>query len=253
MNVVTLRRTIRLTLLVIWGSIMGWLVYNTRARGFDAAVMQSDARVSVTETKEGLMFAPDPDTGRVALLFYPGSMVETEAYAPMARAAAEAGFKAVIVDVPLLATWFNQPREAVFDRGAAFLAGDPDRKWVAGGHSLGGKFALAFAQRNAPSVDGLFLVATTHPREENLTGLAMPVTKVYGSADGLASVEEIEQYAGNLPAHTRYVPIEGANHAQFAWYGRQLGDRKAAITRVEQQAALESALLTMLASVEPPR
>lgn len=44
-----------------------------------------------------------------------------------------------------------------------------------------------------------------------------------------------------------YVPIsiiEGANHAQFAYYGRQLGDCTADITRAAQQDALHTALMS---------
>jgi len=38
-----------------------------------------------------------------------------------------------------------------------------------------------------------------------------------------------------MPQNTRYVKIEGGNHAQFGWYGSQRGDNEARITREEQQ------------------
>ena len=40
--------------------------------------------------------------------------------------------------------------------------------------------------------------------------------------------------------------IEGGNHTQFGWYGRQLRDRPATISREEQQARTLEALLDVL-------
>ncbi|MEZ4700471.1 MAG: alpha/beta family hydrolase [Rhodothermales bacterium] len=245
----TIRRRVRIGLLGIWIAVFGYLFANMRAIGVDDAVLASDSRVRVETTDRGLVFTPLPDTQRTALLFFPGALVATKAYAPTARAAAEAGFKAVLVDVPLTSTWLASGRERALDLAEGYINDDPERRWVAGGHSLGGKFALALARRGV-ALDGLFLVATSHPREDDFTSLAMPVTKVYGSQDGLASEEEIEQFGVNLPAHTQWVRVEGANHAHFAHYGRQLGDRKATIPREAQQAALRDALRAMLAAVE---
>ncbi|MDZ4701441.1 MAG: alpha/beta family hydrolase [Rhodothermales bacterium] len=245
-----MRRIFRFTLLGIWGAVLGWLFYNMQARGVSPAMFHTNARVTVEATDAGYSFTPAPDTHRTALVFFPGSMVETEAYVPMARAAAEAGYKVVLIDVPLMASWFERAQEKIYGRARAFMAADADRRWVAGGHSLGGKFALAFARQEAGALDGLFLVATSHPREEDMRSLTIPVMKVYGSEDGLASEDEIDTFGINLPAHTQWVRVAGANHAQFAWYGRQLGDGRASITREVQQAALDDALLTLLGAVE---
>ncbi|MBA3890466.1 MAG: hypothetical protein H0X64_08040 [Gemmatimonadaceae bacterium] len=42
-----------------------------------------------------------------------------------------------------------------------------------------------------------------------------------GTRDGLASPAEVRGNAGLLPAHTRWIWIEGGNHFQFGWYGFQ--------------------------------
>ena len=39
----------------------------------------------------------------------------------------------------------------------------------------------------------------------------------------------------NLPSNAKLMKIEGANHAQFGYYGYQLGDSSANISREEQQ------------------
>ncbi len=250
MTLKSIRRIFRFTLLGIWGAVVGWLFYNMQARGVSPALLVSNDRVQVEATDAGYLFTPTVDTLQTALVFFPGSMVDTEAYVPLARTAAEAGFKVALVHVPLLASWFEGSREKAYGRAREVVMADTQRRWVAGGHSLGGKFALAFARQEAVGLHGLFLVATSHPREEDMRTLTIPVTKVYGTADGLASEDEIETFGVNLPAHTQWVRIEGGNHAQFAWYGRQLGDGWATISREAQQAALDDALRAMLVAVE---
>lgn len=64
--------------------------------------------------------------------------------------------------------------------------------------------------------------------------------------DGLASAAEIEANAYLLPADTRWVEIEGGNHAQFGYYGRQLGDNRATISQEQQQRLTLEAILTTL-------
>jgi hypothetical protein len=44
--------------------------------------------------------------------------------------------------------------------------------------------------------------------------------------------------------------VEGANHAQFGWYGEQGGDGVAAISRQEQQAIILESTLALLDAIE---
>ncbi len=110
--------------------------------------------------------------------------------------------------------------------------------------------AATFARDHDSDLAGLLLIGTSHPREDDLSTLELDVTKVYGSEDGLASEEEIRQYAVNLPEATNWTRIEGGNHAQFGWYGWQLGDGSAKITRTAQQAATVRAVLDQLRRIE---
>ena len=52
-----------------------------------------------------------------------------------------------------------------------------------------------------------------------------------------------------LPADTRYVPIEGGNHAQMGWYGPQPGDGTATISREDQQQQVVAATEELLSTV----
>lgn len=58
--------------------------------------------------------------------------------------------------------------------------------------------------------------------------------------------------ASNLPPHTRFVEIKGGNHAQFGYYGFQLGDHRATIPREQQQAELLRAILLFLEQISQP-
>ena len=60
--------------------------------------------------------------------------------------------------------------------------------------------------------------------------------KIYGSKDGVADEKSIIDNKPKLPATVKFVKIDGANHAQFGYYGFQLGDNTATISREQQQA-----------------
>ncbi|MDQ3006047.1 MAG: alpha/beta hydrolase [Chloroflexota bacterium] len=76
------------------------------------------------------------------------------------------------------------------------------------------------------------------------------MTKVYATNDGLASVDEVEANAQYLPDDTTWILIEGGNHSQFGYYGSQLGDNAATISRERQQELTVEAILAALKSVQ---
>jgi pimeloyl-ACP methyl ester carboxylesterase len=92
----------------------------------------------------------------------------------------------------------------------------------------------------------MVLIGTTHPKESDLSSLTMPVTKVYGSKDGVAPVDRVMANKRLLPPHTRWVEIQGGNHSQFGHYGHQFLDGRATISRDAQQAATRDAILEAL-------
>ena len=244
----SLRKRFQIFLAVFWLVVLGWQFASMQAWGFDDSVLISDDRVHVRSTAREIVFRP-ATSEPVALIFYPGALVDPEAYAPMARAIAEAGFEVAIIKVPLRMAVLESQLEEVRSRTMTYR-GDSDAEiLVLGGHSKGGAMAAEFIGGWTDLFDGLLLVGTSHPRETDLSYLEIDVTKIHGSEDGLASEDEIRGFAPNLPAGTHYVRIDGGNHAQFGWYGSQFGDGTARISRQQQQDLLIEAVLAQLRRV----
>lgn len=204
--------------------------------------LESDEDVIVTQ-RGWIAFVPHNAPPSAGIIFYPGGRVQAEAYAPLARRIAEEGYLATIVYAPL--------NLAIFDIGAAksvienFSAIDI---WVVGGHSLGGTVAASFAADNRDSVDGLFFLAA-YPSGDALVTADIPILSLYGTHDGLATVDDILQSESNLPSTTRFVAIEGGNHSQFGYYGLQSGDNEATISHDEQMTQTANALIALLDSL----
>lgn len=226
-----------------------WLFYSFQAHGVDTAVLQSNETVTITETADTIRFAPQ-NAKTNGLIFYPGALVEPEAYAPLARAIAEQGYLTIIVKLPLrTASFGSQEKDLMTYTQTLMAAHEEVQNWFIAGHSRGGAIAARFAHQHGDLVDGLILIGTSHPKEAafSLANSTFPVTKIYATRDGLASAAEVKANADFLPAQTQWVEIEGGNHAQFGYYGPQLGDGRAQISRTQQQDLTVAAILTALA------
>lgn len=206
-----------------------------------AAALASDDRVTV-ETDPWLTFVP-VEASNTGLVLYPGARVPPEAYAPPARAIAEAGYTTVIPSMPF--------GLAVLDAAKAdeVIAAHPEvERWVISGHSLGGAMAAQHASDRG-DLDGLALWAAYPPGGTDLSTADLLATSIYATADGLTSLEEIETSRAQLPPDTAFVEIAGGNHAGFGWYGEQDGDGTATISREEQQAQVVTAMLELMEEV----
>jgi pimeloyl-ACP methyl ester carboxylesterase len=233
-----------LFILYVWNSY--------RATGFDQAILSTDSKVNVTDTSDSITFTPAHGAGGAGLIFIPGSLVDPAAYAPLARSVAEQGHAVVVLKLPFRCAPLAAQREAVVSRVRDTIrAGTAGTRWVVAGHSLGGALACRVARDPPDGVRGLVLIGTSHPRDFDLSGSTLDVTKVSASRDGLASPAEVEANAKNLPADTRWVLIEGGNHSQFGYYGFQLGDHRATTSRSDQQARTLRAILDALRRVNP--
>jgi pimeloyl-ACP methyl ester carboxylesterase len=212
-------------------------------------VLRSDARVRVVRGEGTLDFLPVQGVAPAGLIFLPGGMVEPEAYAPLLRRVAEGGYRARMVFLPWRCGCTASQISEVFDRVQKTVAGEPEGRWILAGHSRGGMLAARFVHERRAGLAGVVLMGTTHPRDFSLAGAAMPVTKIYGTRDGIAPFAEMQRNKHLLPAGAKWVEIRGGNHVQFGYYRHQLGDDGATITREEQQRAVVAALAGLLSGV----
>ena len=222
---------------VAWGS--------TPARPMAEALtaLQTDAKVTV-ETGKWLVFTSPASHPTTGFIIYPGGRVDYRAYAPAARQIAAQGYLVVIVHVPL--------NLAVFNPGAAadVIATHPEiQHWAVGGHSLGGAMAANFVYTHPAAVEGLVLWASYPAASNDLNQSGVHALSISGTLDGLSTPEKIAASHAWLPDSTVWVPIAGADHAQFGWYGPQAGDNAASITREVQQQQIVQATIKFLESL----
>jgi pimeloyl-ACP methyl ester carboxylesterase len=242
-----------LTLTVVF---VGWCAVAYRASSEARDALKSDSRVVVMRDEGLWRFSPAGPPAKVpaGLLFFAGSLVDPVAYAPLARAVAAAGYPVILVELPRRGAFGGADGSAVLHTALGAIHEDERAwQWLIGGHSRGAVVATRMASEvmdmGSSTVAGLLLVGTSHPRDVDLSGFKRPVTKIFATNDGLASVEKIEANKRLLPPNTTWVRIEGGNHSQFGWYGFQPGDRFATITRDDQHKQLITAVIEALRRV----
>ena len=237
-------------------AFMAALAWNVQAHGVDAALLESDAGVSVSEAGPATAFIPAsvrPDAPLLVLL--PGGMIDWRAYVPLARGLAVSGVPTTIVQVPWRSAPTDGTRLELWARVAAAA-----EQWGAGrpivlaGHSRGAALAARLVAEQAPTssamtsrLGGLILIGTTHPRDHDLSAVRFPVLRITASQDCVAPPADALANARNLPGGTEWVEILGGNHRQFGYYGWQIGDCTASITREEQHRQAIAAVTSFLA------
>ena len=206
------------------------------------AALESDDQVSVKVLADLIAFEPAGSTPDTGLIFYPGGKVDFRAYAPVLRRIAAQGYAVYTPSMPLYLAFLDS------DAAAGIIAAHTEIKnWAIAGHSLGGVAASSFAA-TSPAINGIIFWAA-YPQGTELKNATIPVLSIYGTLDGLISLDEIETSKGNLPAAAQFLAVEGGNHAQFGDYGPQEGDNPAAISAEEQANLVADATAGFLAGI----
>ena len=229
---------------------MAWLANSVRTRGVDDYTLRSSPAVSVADDSTMLVFSPVSSDAKTALIFICGSGIAAQAYAPLLRPLAEAGYPVFIVKLPYRFAPLESHKQVAVNRARGVIAAHPDVKhWLIAGHSLGGALAARMARSDAGTLSALVLIGTTHPKDYDLSFLQIPVTKVYASNDGIAPPDRVLANRRLLPAQTQWVEIKGGNHSQFGRYGHQLFDGTATISREKQETITRLAIFDAITVV----
>ena len=181
----------------------------------------------VTVERDGLNIRFLPEHPKAGIVFYPGALVETEAYAPVMEQLAENGIECVIVGMPHYLALLNP-------KGAKGIVDNcPEvHDWYLSGHSLGGVMASWFAHFHSEDYKGIILMASYSVRD--LTDTDLDVLLLRGSKDTVLNIETYNKNLSNLPSDYTEIIIDGGCHAFFGDYGQQKGDGKPTLTVQEQ-------------------
>lgn len=236
---------------LLWACVStSWLANSVRTQGVGDDLLRSVEGVSVVDGGEVLELLPTSPIGRAGLVFLCGSGISARAYVPLLRPIAKAGYPVFVVKLPYRFAPFELHKEEAMARARRVMATHPEvSAWVLSGHSLGAALAARLVRADPRMAAALVLIGTTHPKQDDLSDLSIPVTKIYATNDGVAPVDRILANRRLLPAQTAWIAIEGGNHSQFGHYGHQLFDGTATIRREAQQAITRSTLLEVLAGV----
>ncbi len=220
----------------------------------DALASDEDVTVSeviVTEWPVGsnfyYTFEPSSQDETIGFIIYPGALVDPRSYAPFAHEIARGGFLTVIVkmvnDIAI--------GESV-QRATKIISDYPEiHKWAIGGHSMGGFGACVYTKEHTENIDGVVLWAAYPSDIAKLDDKRIKAVSIYGTNDGLATLDEINDSRMDLPPYTQWVEVAGGNHTQFGWYNTdpypiQPDDNPADITRQEQQNIIVQATVDFL-------
>jgi hypothetical protein len=232
--------SILLSILIVFVGFAVWAETPPAPMGEAFEALKSDSSVTVS-IGSWLVFNPVSNMSTTGLIIYPGGRVDFRSYAPFAHAIASQGYLVVIPKMP-----FNLAVFGVNIAGDVIESYPQIAYWAIGGHSLGGTMAAQFAYENPAKIKGLVLWAAYPASGADLSKSSLLVTTIHGSNDGLVSTTEIDDSLRLLPPLTLRIEIEGGNHAQFGWYGNQVGDNSATITRELQQNQTVTATVSLL-------
>jgi pimeloyl-ACP methyl ester carboxylesterase len=190
-----------------------------------------------------LIARPNEANGTLFVL-YPGGKVPPRAYEHWARALAAQGVTVAIPVMPLdLAIMGIYRASAVQD--ALLAKGWRAKRFVVGGHSLGG--AMAGWYSAWLPVDGLVFMAAYPPW--SISEKKFPVLSIAAEFDGLATLEKVRASLPNLPASAQLEVIPGGVHAFFGRYGAQAGDGQPTTTREAFEANVLEKLTVFLEKI----
>jgi dienelactone hydrolase len=155
-----------------------------------------------------------------ALIFYPGAKVESPAYFYKLSGLSngQAGKLKIFITKPTL----NLAIFGINQADEVIKAHPEIKKWIIGGHSLGGAMSCEYAKNHPEKISELWLFASYCGSDISQTNLK--VISLHGSLDGVLTAQKLAENRKNLPATAVDFEIEGMNHAQFGNYGAQSGD-----------------------------
>lgn len=219
--------------------LVGWATFSAQEATERAVIVLNDNNVKL---EDGLLvFHPNSTTNR-GLIYYPGGLVDPEAYAYTAQGIADAGYLVVVPKMPLNLAFTSINRADKIHRDYPEID-----SWVIGGHSLGGAMAAEYAKNNVDSIDGLIMYASYPANSADFIDFPIPILSIISSNDPGAPKQEA--FYDAISDSAMLVIIEGGNHRQYADYSFQNNDGIATISAMEQQDQIIAATVQFLGTL----
>ncbi|MGL4382629.1 MAG: alpha/beta family hydrolase [Bacilli bacterium] len=179
--------------------------------------------IEIVKTRDYYKISKTNSFNDTAFVFYPGALVESQAYIEMALQLANDDIDVYLEIMPHYLALFKS--NAVID--IVDLNPQIDN-WYLAGHSLGG--SVASTNFKDSRIKGLVLLGS-YPLTKNLPD--KPILSIRGSNDQVINIDNYNDYLGSNQNVSEYV-IEGGNHGFFGEYGHQAKDGNATISNLEQ-------------------
>ena len=234
-----MNKKIKIAIIIILLLIVGFAIFYINdyyhAEKIATDCLNNNGDVSLIKTSNGILFdGPGNDT---ALIFYPGAKVEYTSCAPLFMNLSKQGIDSYLVEMPFNLAFLGQnSADEIID------AGNYSHYFISG-HSLGGAMAASYVN-STNKTDGLILFAA-YPTSE----IEKPVLSIYGNKDNVLNLEKYNESKQLMDDNLTEVVIDGANHAQFAYYGNQSGDGIANISAESQQKQSVNEILAFIGDV----
>ena len=222
------------------------LVFLSAGCSYKALEFEYENGIQVIEETKYILLSPQNENPETCFLFYPGGLVQEDAYIDVFQDVAKNNYQVIILkataDLAILNTNRAQKVKEKF----------PEIKnWIIGGHSLGGTVAIKAILDKPDEYKGLILFASYNASGDDLSDWNGAVMSISAENDSIATFGEIAESKELLPeaielnsiedfpniptlGKSLFFQIEGGNHSQFGSYGFQKNDGIATISPEKQ-------------------
>ncbi len=218
------RRVIRTVGLIILAVIVAWILILLFYHSHAFPEAQEIADQMEMEGKDYWFYG---DTG-VGFIIFTGAKVDEPSYAYIAKLLHDEGHTVVIPNQPFTISAFGG-RHAI----KIMEEHTEVNKWILIGHSLGGLPVTRVASKAPEYLTGIVFLATYATTD--LSDLDFPALRITADTDGVMNNERMSKAEGNLPAGSKTVMLEGANHRGFGAYHSRFSLEKDVPTPWQEQ------------------
>ena len=220
-------------LIIFFGGFFVYSQFYFHAEKTATDYLNGTDEVNVSKVSNGLFL--DGSGNDSAIIFYPGAKVEYTSYLPLLTDLASRGIDCYLVEMPFNLAFFGR------NSADAIIENSSYNHYFMAGHSLGGAMAGGYVNGTDKNITGLIYLSAHIPNE-----IRVPVLSIRGTNDGVINLTGYKEAISMVKANFTEVVIDGGNHAQFAYYGKQPGDGNATISAKSQQNQTADAIIKFI-------